>query len=279
MASKTKAPQLVWDRGVPIWRATRAAIKAGFPTKRANLKFFANDEAALLARCHRLTAEMNEWLSGRRGRDPLFDGTIGSAIKLWQSDPTSPYRKIEASSRHPYDIYARMIVETVGARRIDAVDGRDLRRWHAEWSAPLDEGGKPRIAAARMAVIVLKNGLTFAASCRKPGCAELRGILGNIRFVAPRPRMEAPTAAEIVAARKAAHDLGHAPAALAYALQFEGAMRQWDVVGKWVPLADRKPSSVIDGTLKWIGPMWSQIDENMILHYTPTKTQFTSVLL
>jgi len=276
MASKTKAPQLVWDRGVPIWRATRAAIKAGFPTKRANLKFFANDEAALLARCHRLTAEMNEWLSGRRGRDPLFDGTIGSAIKLWQSDPTSPYRKIEASSRHPYDIYARMIVETVGARRIDAVDGRDLRRWHAEWSAPLDEGGKPRIAAARMAVIVLKNGLTFAASCRKPGCAELRGILGNIRFVAPRPRMEAPTAAEIVAARKAAHDLGHAPAALAYALQFEGAMRQWDVVGKWVPLADRKPSSVIDGTSKWIGPMWSQIDENMILHYTPTKTQFTS---
>jgi hypothetical protein len=275
MASKTKAPQLVWDRGVPIWRATRAAIKAGFPTKRANLKFFANDEAALLARCHRLTAEMNEWLSGRRGRDPLFDGTIGSAIKLWQSDPTSPYRKIEASSRHPYDIYARMIVETVGARRIDAVDGRDLRRWHAEWSAPLDEGGKPRIAAARMAVIVLKNGLTFAASCRKPGCAELRGILGNIRFVA-RPRMEAPTAAEIVAARKAAHDLGHAPAALAYALQFEGAMRQWDVVGKWVPLADRKPSSVIDGTSKWIGPMWSQIDENMILHYTPTKTQFTS---
>jgi hypothetical protein len=269
MASKTKAPQLVWDRGVPIWRATRAAIKAGFPTKRANLRFFANDEAAMLARCHRLTAEMNEWLSGRRGRDPVFDGTIGSAIKLWQSDPTSPYRNIEASSRHPYDIYARMIVETVGARRIDAVDGRDLRRWHAEWSAPLDEGGKPRIAAARMAVIVLKNALTFAASCRKPGCAELRGILGNIRFVGR-------TAAEIVAARKAAHDLGHAPAALAYALQFEGAMRQWDVVGKWVPLADRKPSSVIDGTSKWIGPMWSQIDENMILHYTPTKTQFTS---
>jgi hypothetical protein len=168
MASKTKAPQLVWDRGVPIWRATRAAIKAGFPTKRANLRFFANDEAAMLARCHRLTAEMNEWLSGRRGRDPVFDGTIGSAIKLWQSDPTSPYRNIEASSRHPYDIYARMIVETVGARRIDAVDGRDLRRWHAEWSAPLDEGGKPRIAAARMAVIVLKNALTLPRAVASP---------------------------------------------------------------------------------------------------------------
>jgi hypothetical protein len=276
MEPKAKAPHLVWDRGVPIWRATRAAIEAGFPTKRANLKFLVENEAALIARCHRLTAEMNEWLSGRRGRDPLFDGTIGSAVNLWQSDPTSPYQAIEASSRHPYDIYARMIVARVGARRIDAVDGRDLRRWHVEWSAPLDEGVKPRIAAARMAVIVLKNALSFAATCRKPGCAELRDILGDIRFAGPRPRTEAPTAAEIVAARKAAHDLGHAPAALAYALQFEGAMRQWDVVGKWVPLADRKPSSIIDGTSKWVGPTWAQIDENLILRYTPAKTQFTS---
>jgi len=169
-----------------------------------------------------------------------------------------------------------MIVETVGARRIDALDGRDIRRWHSEWSAPLEHGGKPRLAAARMAVIVLKNALTFAATCRKPGCTELRDILGKIRFAGPRPRIEAPTVSEIIAARKAAHELGHAPVALAYALQFEGATRQWDVVGKWVPLSDKKPSLIIDGTSKWIGPMWSQIDENMILRYTPTKTQFTS---
>lgn len=272
---EAKAPQLVWDRRVPIWRATRAAIKAGFPTKRVNLKIFADNEAALVARCRRLTAEQNDWLAGRRGRDPLFDGTIRSIIIFWQTEPTSPYHAIEASSRHPYDIYARMIVATVGARRIDALDGRDLRRWHAEWSAPLEQGGKPRIAAARMAIIVLKNALAFAATCRKPGCSELRDILGKIRFAGPRPRTEAPTAAEIIAARKAAHDIGHPAAALAYALQFEGAMRQWDVVGKWVPLSDKKPSSVIDGISKWIGPMWSQI-ENMILRYTPTKTAFTS---
>jgi hypothetical protein len=61
----------------------------------------------------------------------------------------------------------------VHRRRIDALDGRDLRRWHDAWSAPLQEGGKPRIAAARMAIIVLKNALGFAATCRKPGCAEL----------------------------------------------------------------------------------------------------------
>jgi integrase len=276
MATKTKAPGLIWDRDAPIWRASRAAIKAGFPTKRVNLKIFADNEAALVARCYRLTAEQNDWLSGYRERDAPFDGTIRSIINFWQTEPNSPYRQIEASSRHPYDVYARMIAETVGARRIDALDGRDIRRWYAEWLAPLKEGGKPRLAAARMAVVVLKNALTFAVSCRKPGCTELRDILGTIRFAGPRPRIEAPTYIEIIAARKAAHELGHGPAALAYALQFEGAMRQWDVIGKWVPLSDKKPSLIIDGTSKWVGPMWAQIDENMILKYAPAKTRFTS---
>lgn len=272
---KEKPAQLVWDRGAPIWRATRAAIKAGFPTKRVNLSYFADDEAALFARCQRLTAEQNDWLSGRHELDPLFDGTIRGVINLWQSDPSSPYHALEASSRHPYDVYARMIVATVGERRIDALDGRDLRRWHSKWSAPVGSG-KPRIAAARMAIIVLKTALTFAATCRKAGCADLRDILRDIDFPTPRPRKEAPTAVEIVAARKAAHELGHAPAALAYALQFEGTIRQWDVIGKWVPLADKKPSLIIDGGKKWVGPMWSQIDEHLILRYTPAKTQFTS---
>jgi integrase len=206
----------------------------------------------------------------------LFDGTIRTVITFWQTEPTSPYHALEASSRHPYDLYARMIVETVGARRVDVIDGRDLRRWHAEWSAPLEANGKPRIAAAHMAIIVLKTALTFAATCRKPGCVELRNILRDMRFAAPRPRLEAPTAAEIVAARKAAHDLGHPLAALAYALQFDGVMRQWDVIGKWVPLADKKASSIIDGTSKWVGPTWAQLDEHLVLRYAPQKTQFTS---
>jgi integrase len=219
---------------------------------------------------------MNEWLSGKRGRDVVFDGTVRSLMNFYQIEKTSPYHALEASSRHPYDVYCRMICETVGARRIDALDGRDLRRWHSEWSAPIKEGDKPRLAAARMAMIVLKTALTFGMTCRLPGCAELREILSGIDFPAPRPRKEAPSADQIVAARKAAHALGHPAAALAYALQFEGGMRQWDVIGKWVPISDKKPSLVIAGNRKWVGPMRSQIDGNLILRYTPQKTQFTS---
>jgi hypothetical protein len=276
METKAKAPGLTWPRGKPIWRASRPAIKAGFTPKWVNLACFANDESALFARCQRLTAEMHDWLSGRRGHGPAFDGTIGSLVRFYETEPNSPYHKLAPSSRHPYDAYIRMIVQTVGARRIDALDGRDLSRWHTEWSRPLTEAGKPRIAAARMAMTVLKTALSFGISCRLPGCAELKLILQQQRFPAPKPRVEAPTAAEVVAARQAAHDLGHPGAALAYALQFEGAMRQWDVIGQWLPLSHKTPSSVIDRGLKWVGPMWSQIDEYLILRYTPAKTQFTT---
>ena len=263
-------------RGKPVWRASRKAIRAGFTPHWVNLAAFTHDEAALIARCQRLTAEMHDWLSGRRDRTLVFDGTIGSLIHFYQVEPSSPYHTLAPSSRETYDTYIQVITRTVGARRIDALDGRDLKRWHTEWSAPLELGGKPRLAGARTSLTILKTALSFGIGCRLPGCADLKLILQQQRFAGPRPRTEAPTADEIVAARKAAHDLGHPLAALAYALQFEGTMRQWDVIGQWVPLDDKRPSSIIADNQKWLGPMWAQIDEHLILRYTPAKTQFTT---
>ena len=67
MEKKPQAAGLTWPPGRgPIWRASRAAIKAGFKPRWANLSYFANDKAALEARCRRLTVEMNDWLAGRR---------------------------------------------------------------------------------------------------------------------------------------------------------------------------------------------------------------------
>jgi hypothetical protein len=90
------------------------------------------------------------------------------------------------------------------------------------------------------------------------------------------PRQEAPSAAEIVRLRQAARQIRHGPAALAYALQFEASLRQWDVIGEWIPLDDPRPSALIDGRSKWIGPTWSQIDDNLLLRITPGKTEGSS---
>jgi len=277
---EAQAPGLRWrvtrNGRTPIWRASKPAIKAGYPVKSVNLAPFADNDRMLLQRCERLQAEMLDWMGGRRERPMTFDGTFASLISIYQRDPESPYRNLKPSSRHPYDIYCRMLTMEIGARRVDACDGRDARRWFKAWSDPIEPGGRPRIAAARMAMIVLKTALSFGKACRLPGCAEFKTTFEDIRFKAPAPRQEAPTAAEIVRVRAVAHEIGHPVAALAYALQFEATLRQWDVIGEWIPLDDPRPSALIDGRRKWIGPTWSQIDENLILRITPGKTEGSS---
>ena len=278
MESQAEAPGLRWRAGRPMWRATKAAVRAGYPIKTANLSMFADNPVELVRRCRRLQAEMLDWIGGHKGNSPVFDGSIGRLVAIYQTDPESHYHKLKPSSRHPYDVYARMLTAEVGARRIDICDGRDLRRWFAAWSAPNEPGDKPKLAAARMAITVLKSALSFGKTCRMPGCADLKSILEEIEFPTPAPRTETATADQVIAARAAARAAGHAPAALAYALQYEAALRQWDVIGEWIPLSDPRPSVVVSPTSKWIGPMWSQIDEHGVLRLTPGKTEDSSAL-
>jgi hypothetical protein len=173
-------------------------------------------------------------------------------------------------------VYLRRIVSHIGARQISVCDGRDLRRWFAEWSEPDEAGGKPKIAAARMVVCVIKAAVTFGILCRYSACIEFRTILDHMEFPGLKARTSAPTAEQVIAARAAAHASGGVSRALAYALQFETTLRQWDVTGQWLPLSDPRPSAVLSYGEKWIGPTWSDIGADGVLRITPTKTQDTS---
>jgi hypothetical protein len=168
----------------------------------------------------------------------------------------------------------RMMRVRIGNRHINDCDGRDLNRWFAQWST--EDGGKPRIAKARMAIAVLRAATTFGIACRKPGCVEFSAVISACTFTGLKPRTAVISADGIDRARAAAHANEHPGAALAYALQFEGMARQWDIIGEWVPLSDRRPSAVLHGGWKWIGPTWNNVDANMVLRFTPGKTQTTS---
>jgi hypothetical protein len=277
---KLKAPGLKWrDRksgsAVPYWFASRAAVADGYEPKSVRLAGYAN-EVDLTARCARLQSEMLIWMSGQRGTGTIFNGTFGSLFRLYQTDPESSYKKLKPSSRHPYDVYLRRLESHIGARRIASCDGRDLARWFAEWSEPDDPSSKPKIAAARMVVCVIKAAVTFGIVARFPGCVEYKTILDHMQFPGVAPRTSAPTADQIVAARAAAHAAGAPSRALAYAIQFETTLRQWDVTGQWVPLSDPRPSAVLGYGEKWIGPTWSNIDADLVLRFTPGKTEDTS---
>lgn len=272
-----KAPGLRWiarPNGTreAYWYATKAAIGAGYDLKTARLKGI--PEADLPARCRVLQAQMERWLADMQsGGDQLnarFDGTVKSLIEIYQTHPDSSYRKLKASSREPYTMYAGKLIRTVGQRQISTLTGLDIIRWHEGW-----RGQNNRIGAAAMAFAVLKAALRFGAICRLSGCHDILVMARELRLPSPKPRTQAPTAADIEAARAAAHALKRPRAALGYALQFEATLRAWDVIGQWVPLDDPRPSAIIWRGKKWFGPTWAMI-ESQILTITPSKTEHTT---
>jgi integrase len=278
MDERAQAPGLKYrkrKRGcdTPYWIADEAAIKAGYPVKCVNLARYRDNPDMLRSRCVRLQAEMLLWVNGQRNSLPAFDGTFGSLIELYTSDPESSYHKLKPSSRHPYGVYAGKLKGHIGERRIDACDGRDVRKWFKVWAGVEDlRSPNAKIPAARMGLTVLKSAVSFGVMCRLAGCAAFSAILREMEFPTNRRRPFAPTVSQVEAVIAAAHAAGAPGRALAYAIQFETTLRQWDVTGQWVPLAEQGPSAVIDGDRKWLGPTWSQVDEHLVLRLTHAKT-------
>jgi hypothetical protein len=273
-----RPPGLRWryDGNRPMWRATKAAVKARYPVKSVNLASLADDPCLLRDRCIKLQREMLEWLSDGERRLIQFDGTFLTLLDIYHTDPKSTYFKLKYSSRAPYDVYIRMMRTEIGKCRLDRTDGVDAEDWFNVWKQPDKPGELLQIAKARMAISVLKAALTFGIMRRLPGCAEFRAVLDAVKFQGLPPRKLVLNADQVSAARQAVREMQHPRVALAYAIQFEGAVRQWDVKGQWLPMADRTPSAVHYKGKKWIGPTWANVDENLILRWTPTKTEDTT---
>lgn len=250
----------------PYWVASKAAVKAGWPIKMVNLS--ETPAGQLERRCARLQAEMAAFMAQDRPEHIRYDGTVRSILNLYQSHPNSPYHKLKGSSLKPYDVYLAKLSRVHGERRVSALTGLDVLNWHAMWAG----SNEPKLAGAAMALHVLKTALSFGQICGFTDCEKLRQTLSLLSFPHPKPRNEAPTAGEVQAAMDAARKLGRPLAALAYALQFETAARQWDIIGQWFPLSDPRPSPVHGGGKKWIGPTWAAIDADMVLTLTPSKT-------
>jgi site-specific recombinase XerD len=71
-----------------------------------------------------------------------------------------------------------------------------------------------------------------------------------------------------------AHEFAWHSIALAQALQFELMLRQKDVIGEWVPVAEPGDSGVEDAGQKWLrGLRWDEIDQNMVLRHVTSKRQ------
>lgn len=271
-----RPPGLRYNGERPIWRASKAAVAAGYPVKSVNLSSLIDNDRLLNERCVKLQREMLEWLTRGERKAIIFDGTFKTLLDLYQTDPKSPYHRLKRSSRKPYDVYIRMMRTQIGHCFINRSDGRDALDWFDEWAAPEKAGGRRMLAKAIMAISVLKAALTYGIMCRLPGCSEFKEVLSACTFETLPPRTATVNADQIIAARKAAHAADHPGLALSLAIQFEAIVRQWDVVGYWEPISEPKPSAIISKGAKWFGPTWQHVDQNLILRYTPSKTDRTT---
>lgn len=278
------APGLAWrsradGRLVALWVCRADIVKRGYTLKTQQVWAGLADELADTARalivgaCRRLQDEMLGWAREGTLDQPRFDGSVKSLIETYRRDADSPYHKLRFRTRRTYDVHLAVLEREVGARHLAALRGKDFLRWYEAWR----DGDHPYRAHARITTVRLL--LSFGIVLEFDHCARLKTILGEMQFEQGAPRSEALTAAQAVAIRKAAHEIGRPSIALAQAMQFELMLRQKDVIGEWVPLDEPGLSSVTASGLKWLyGVDWSEVGQDLVLRHRMSKSNKKKLL-
>jgi hypothetical protein len=225
-----------------------------------------DDHAAIAERCREEWAKMEAWLQAEHRPASVFDGTLGSLIDIYASDPESPYRELKYSTQQAYDDDLKILKKTVGARRLDKLTGEDFLRWYRKLREPKVRGGPHRIRRAHGVMTMLRIVLGYGMVVGVPNCKRLKEILSEMRFKTAPPRKVVLTYDQAVAFIAKAHELGQPELALGQALQFEGTLRQIDIIGEWLPDPERASG------MRWAnGLLWQDI-KDYVLQKGTTKT-------
>ena len=250
---------------VPRWRAPKKAVALGYRPSLVRLYVDPNDHVAIADRCREEWAKMVAWLANEHS-EPRFVGTIGSLIDIYASDENSPYQDLRYRSQVNYDKQLRLLKETVGERRIDKLTGDDFSRWYRKWREPKPPGSPPRIGRAHSLITRLRTLFGYGQRRGYPNCEKLKNVLAEMRFKATPPRKVFITYRQVVAVIAKAHELNEPALALAQALQFEGTLRQIDVIGEWLPDPERPSGS------RWANGLLWQHFRDYVLSKKTTKT-------
>lgn len=259
------------------WEARADLVKRGYRPSSVRLHYPVTSEGRiqLASRCQILQAEMLAWASRGDHATPSYDGTFKSLSRLFQTNADSPFQTIKWNSRENILKSLVIIERTVGARHVGKVLGPDFKRWHMTWGEPKEPGKPPRPWRAKHAIDTVRQLVGYGVTLGIEDCFRADAILGKIRFKTPPARTSVMTAEHVAAIRTAAHALGFPSIALATVLQFELAFRQKDVVGEWQPVTEPTEGGIAFRDKRWAsGLLWSDIDEDLVLRKTHTKTGF-----
>jgi hypothetical protein len=196
-------------------------------------------------------------------------GSVAILVDSYRSDERSPYHKLRFNTRTYYDSLIKRILEDCGDWKLADLKVPDIERLSKSWTA----GGK--IAMGKALITMLRSLVYFGATTLEDGdCKHLSVALHRMRFDAVKSSSEPLTADQAIAVRDEVRKMGRASIALAQAFQFDCKLRQKDVIGEWVPVAEPGKSDVQDAGKKWLrGIRWEQINDNLMLTHTTSKSQ------
>jgi hypothetical protein len=271
------APGITWrehsEGWEAIWRARKDLVKRGFRPKNYPLwqgQQPTDAEAALMSdKCRELQDSMLIWGRGNLPEVVAFNGTLGSLIRCYQNDLDSSYHKKRHEVRKNHAMLLRRIIDRHGTEELVDVNARLLLSWHRLWT-----NGGQKIAMGHAFIGQLRTIFGFGFTLLEdPECERLCSVLHHMKFAMPKARTERLTADQVIAHRAMAHYRGWEYMALADALQFEGTLRQKDVIGEWVPLSEPGLSDTLCARYgKWIsGVRWEEIDDSLILRHNTSK--------
>jgi hypothetical protein len=279
-----EAPGLVWRTRAKGWAATWQArtdlVSDGYLPKSVTL--WSGTEpteiefAHIATQCQQYQAEMLMWGRGVELPTSSFTGSLQSLVQCYRIDADSPYQKNRYHVRVNRDSMLRRISARHGHERLPDIKARILLGWHRDWSM-----AGTRLATASAFIGQLRALFSYGATLLEdPDCERLCGVMHKMRFQGTKARGVSLTAEQATQVRiKAREHFGWHSLALGQAFQFEGTLRQKDVIGEFVPLSEPGVSAVIVNDQKWLrGIVWQEIDENLILrHITSKKQKMTQV--
>jgi hypothetical protein len=258
------------------WVADEKIVKAGYLPKTVRL-FGEWPSTDIAARCALLQAEMLDWAAhGIEPRISVPPGTLEWVCRAFEVDADSPIHGLRQDTRIFYARYIKMVVDKAGHAPLRDIVGRDIRRWHREWT---EERGK---RSAYACIQTLRRVVNYGCELRDRACIELAEVLSKTEFSAPKARKLRPTYEQVVALRAAAHEAGRPSIALAITLQFELGLRQKDVIGEWIRLSAEEreaiEGAITDGPWVWEwGLTWNHIDASMRLAKPTSKSNGSEV--
>lgn len=270
------------------WQARTDIVKRGFEPKSVQMwygdcELTQIDRNYISKRCFSLQAEMLAFARGGLPVATLFDGTIKSLVDRYQVDPDSEFHKLRYRSQRNYVNTLIRITDRHGHVEVKNINARMLKGWHRGWThgenytdfdnPPPDIG--PHIPMGHGFITHMRVLLSFGASIlESEDCMRVRNIMRELKFPMGKPRKEILTAQHAEDIRTAAHAMQMPSIALAQAIQFEGTLRQRDVLGEWLPVEREGVSDVIYRGMKWIrGVRWDEVDQNFVLRHVTSKKQ------